>query len=92
MEINFKEISQAWFDSYFGSKEQKLLAQDRLNICLTCPSKSEILKDKEWSLYCKECGCPLKKKVYSGLRNSCPLGKWEEAAKKHESIFSKKML
>jgi hypothetical protein len=92
MEINFKEISQAWFDSYFGSKEKKLLAQDRLNICLTCPSKSEIFKDKEWSLYCKECGCPLKKKIYSGLRNSCPLNKWEEAAKKHESIFSKKML
>jgi PHP family Zn ribbon phosphoesterase len=92
MEINIKEITTAWFDSFFGSDKQKLLAKYRLDICIKCPSNSELFKDKKWSLYCKECGCPLSKKIYSNLRNSCPLGKWEEAAKKHESIFAKKLL
>ena len=27
---------------------------------------------------CKECGCPIKKKVFSDDFNDCPLGKWEE--------------
>ena len=50
---------------------------------MECPSKREVLKGKEWSLKCGECGCPLKAKVYTkntyhNKDGSCPLNKWKE--------------
>jgi hypothetical protein len=83
MKINFKEIATAWFNVLAHTPLQKKLADDRLDICLECPSKKEILKDNKWFLKCGECGCQLKAKVYTNYtykdkEGSCPLEKWKE--------------
>ena len=91
MGFNLKTISQAWFDSYFGTNEQKLLAQERLKVCDTCPSKEELFKNQNWSVICGECGCPLSKKIFSKKIKECPLNKWNEVDS-NSIIFSKKVL
>ena len=91
MGFDIKTIAQSWFDSYFGTELHKELAKERLKICETCPSKKELLKDKEWSFVCGECGCPIKKKIFSKKIKECPLDKWKEVDAK-SIIFSKKML
>jgi hypothetical protein len=83
MNLDFKEISKAWFNTMVHSPLQKTLADNRFNICLECPSKQEIFKNKQWSLKCGECGCPLKAKVYTDYtykdkKGSCPLNKWKD--------------
>ena len=91
MGFNLKTISQAWFDSYFGTNEQKLLAQERLKVCETCPSKKELFKNQNWSVVCSECGCPINKKIFSKKIKECPLDKWEEVDS-NSIIFSKKVI
>lgn len=91
MGFNLKTISQSWFDSYFGTNEQKLLAQERLKVCDTCPSKEELFKNQNWSVICRECGCPLSKKIFSKKIKECPLNKWNEVDS-NSIIFSKKVL
>jgi hypothetical protein len=91
MGFNLKTISQSWFDSYFGTNEQKLLAQERLKVCDTCPSREELFKNKNWSVICGECGCPLSKKIFSKKIKECPLDKWKEVDS-NSIIFSKKVL
>ena len=83
MKINFKEILNAWYNVINHTPEQKELADKRFAICLECPSKIEILKDKKWFFKCKECGCPLGAKIYTETTyltkdKSCPLDKWKE--------------
>ena len=46
MKLDFKEISQAWYNKIIHSAELKQLADKRLDICLKCPSKQEILNIK----------------------------------------------
>lgn len=92
MKLDFKEISRAWFNSVVHTQIQKKLADSRFDICLDCPSKKEILKGKEWSLKCNECGCPLKAKIYTPKTylnegGSCPLNKWKEV----EDIYLNQM-
>ena len=92
MKLDFKEISQAWFNSVFHSPELKKLADERLAICLECPSKKEIFEGKQWSLKCGECGCPLKGKIYTphtylNKKGSCPLGKWKEVEDEYLKNF-----
>ena len=91
MGFNLKTISQSWFDSYFGTNEQKLLAQERLKVCDTCPSREELFKNQNWSVICGECGCPLSKKIFSKKIKECPLDKWNEVDS-NSIIFSKKVL
>ena len=43
MDLDFKKISKAWFDSWFGGQEQKELAKKRLDICEICPERKEIV-------------------------------------------------
>ena len=90
MDLDFKKISKAWFDSWFGGEEQKTLAQKRLSICELCPERTE--KIKGFPVVCGKCGCPLKKKVFSGQFNDCPLGKWESVDNEHPKVFQKKLL
>jgi hypothetical protein len=83
MKIDFKEISVAWFNKLIHSEDLKVLADNRLIICLECPHKKELFEGKEWSLKCDECGCPLSGKVYTPntyfhKKGSCPLGKWKD--------------
>lgn len=80
--INFREIFKAWVISVNPSERQKELAEARLSICLNCEFKKEVLKGKKWSAYCKKCGCPIKKKIFSEEFRACPGGYWEEIDKK----------
>lgn len=89
MELDFRKISKAWFDSYFGTNEQKELATKRASICEVCPSRKVITEKLELATICGECGCPIKKKVFSSTYNDCPLKKWEEIDLA-SSLFAKK--
>jgi len=70
-------IADAWITAKNPTPEQKTLAEARWNICIQCPefrAEREITGDP----YCNDCGCPLKKKVFSKVYNECPLKKWKE--------------
>jgi hypothetical protein len=75
--IDYKEIFEAWKISFNPSVEQEKLAQERLQICLGCNYRKEVLKGVKWSAYCADCGCPLNKKVFSNFYNPCTQKKWE---------------
>jgi predicted amidophosphoribosyltransferase len=90
MDLDLKKISKAWFDSWFGGEEQKSLANKRLNICNSCPKRTELIKG--FPTICGECGCPLSKKIFSSTFNDCPLNKWESVDNEHPKIFNKKLL
>jgi hypothetical protein len=82
--IDFKEIFNAWIIASNPTKEQLQQADDRLGICKgddtnpKCENYSELFEKKKWSAYCKGCGCPLDKKIFSEKINPCPLDKWDE--------------
>ena len=83
MHLNFKEIAGAWYNKFLHTDAQKELADKRFEICLSCPSRVDGIKGKEWAMRCNECGCPLKAKVYTDntyldADGSCPLNKWKE--------------
>lgn len=74
---NFKEIFDAWIESTKQTDLYKSLSAARYNVCLECEHRKELFKNNRWSEICKLCGCPLSKKTYSKIYNSCPLKKWE---------------
>jgi hypothetical protein len=74
--INYKEIFDAWKIAFNPTLLQEELAKLRLNVCLGCSSRKEVVKGLKWSALCAECGCPLNKKVFSTNYNACPLKKW----------------
>ena len=76
--IDYKEIVQAWMKSKNPTPREQELAEKRLNVCLGCDYRKEILKGIKWSAYCGDCGCPLQKKVYSNIFNACTQKKWSE--------------
>jgi len=88
--INFKDIFNSWATSINPSEKDLNRAKDRFDICLQCEFKREIIKNKEWTLLCRECGCALKKKVYSNVINPCPKGKWIEVDKTYDSLTIEK--
>lgn len=79
--FNIGEIIEAWAQSYAPTPGRKELAQLRYNVCIGCEEfgKSRPIIGDE---YCKNCGCPIDKKVFSKRFNACPLKKWEEVDKK----------
>ena len=81
--INIKEILDAWITSFNPTDEELSRANDRYDVCSTCPARKEIVSRVNWTLVCDACGCPLSKKVYSKIANACPLKKWEDVDKKH---------
>lgn len=92
--MNIREIVTAWATRLHPSTEQKELGDKRYNICLTCPSFREKIKNKKWTQYCGECGCPLSGKVftrsiYSDEDGSCPLGKWKEVEIEYKSKLNR---
>jgi hypothetical protein len=77
-------IADAWITAATPTEEQKKLAEARWNICRQCPEfreKRDVIGDP----YCNDCGCPLKKKIFTKTYNECPLKKWEEV----DNIFWK---
>ena len=77
-----KEIVNSWIISYKPSEYQKNLAEERYSICLGCEfygEKRDITNDE----YCKDCLCPLSKKIFSPKYDACPQHKWLDVEKKH---------
>ena len=76
--INYKEIFDAWKISRNPTINQEELAKLRLDVCLGCEFRKEIVKGLKWSALCGKCGCPLSKKVFSPNYNACPEKLWGE--------------
>jgi hypothetical protein len=76
--IDYKEIFDAWKISLKPNKKQEELATLRLEVCLGCEHRKEVIKGLKWSAFCGKCGCPLNKKVFSTIHNACPLKKWSD--------------
>ena len=87
--IDIREITSAWWDSYFAGDNQKKLAKQRLSICESCPSlEQKFKKIRQITIsVCGECGCPIDKKIFSNKFNPCPLGKWKEVDELQTDLF-----
>jgi ribosomal protein L37AE/L43A len=68
-----EEILKAWAIKLSPSEEQNTLAAARLTICDKCPKKK---KNHVGIWTCSECGCVLKVKVFTPVKDGCPLKKW----------------
>ena len=88
--IDYKEIIQAWMKSKNPTEKEQELAEKRLDICLGCDYRREVLKGIKWSAYCGDCGCPLQKKVYSNIFNACTQKKWGEIDSEYMEPISDK--
>ena len=88
MTFNIREIVKAWITAANPSPEQVTLAEKRYAICSECVffGIRDITKDK----YCKSCGCPISKKVFSSNFDACPAHNWLEVESQHQSILSNK--
>ena len=80
--LNFKQIIEAWIIASKPTPVQLELAETRGKICDECPSKLEknLLFN---SPVCKECGCPIGKKIFTNEYDPCPLNKWSEIDKEY---------
>jgi hypothetical protein len=69
-----KEIVASYATMVNPTEEQKRVAEQRLQFCMTCEFWA---KNPAGIYYCKKCGCATKAKVFSpkGLE-ACPLKKW----------------
>ena len=73
--MDFKQIIKAWRISYNPTPDQVKLAHTRGRICDECDSKIMPLNIP----LCKECGCPIGKKIFTDEFNPCPLNKWKDS-------------
>jgi hypothetical protein len=92
IKLDLKKIITAWAIAINPSDKQKELAEKRYGICDVCPSKIETFKDQEWSTRCKDCGCPLKSKIFTDKYGECPLGKWDDVDADYFNIKKQKTL
>lgn len=76
--MNFKTIIDAWIIANNPTSEQIELSEKRLIICNSCTSRKEYMKGVKLLNICTECGCPILKKIFTNIYNSCPLEKWSE--------------
>ncbi len=76
--MDLREIARAWMSAARPTKQQAELANKRLSICQSCPSmiESVVFKYK-----CKECGCPIGKKIFTDKMGTCDLHKWDKVEK-----------
>jgi hypothetical protein len=79
----YKEIFEAWLISFNPTDAQLVIAQERLDVCMGCEYKKELIKKNKWSAYCEKCGCPLNKKIFSNMFNPCPAKKWIDIDSKY---------
>ncbi len=83
-------ITNAWITAANPTLEQKELAERRYEICLGCEHFREKRK-MTGEPYCAECGCPMKKKIFTNVFNECPIGKWKEvdSDSKYDKFFKR---
>lgn len=90
MKFNPIEIINAWITAANPNEIQTQLAKERLNICMNCDFRKEIITKKEWTAICGSCGCPIKKKIFTNQFGSCPKGKWNEIEESYKTILKEK--
>lgn len=66
------EIFTAWGIALDPDQPQQEQAARRLAVCEGCEHKSDIPFKR-----CTLCGCALKAKVFSPVKNACPAGRWK---------------
>lgn len=86
--MNVKEVITSWFNSFTGTKEQRELALERLEKCNGC---EHMTTNAINLIICGKCGCPISKKIFSPMYNSCPLKKWEDSDKNYKDILKDKI-
>jgi hypothetical protein len=59
--MNVKQIIEAWIISFNPTSQQRELAEIRGKVCDECPSKIMVIN----MATCKECGCPIGKKIFT---------------------------
>lgn len=67
------EIFKSWGIALDPNETQVHLAASRISVCETCEWKSDVPIKR-----CTVCGCALKAKVFSPVKNACPKGKWAD--------------
>jgi hypothetical protein len=72
------EIFKAWGIAFNPNNAESQLAAKRIEVCDSCQYKATIPFPM-----CTQCGCALKAKIYSPLRNPCPKGLWADADKEY---------
>jgi len=83
------EIISAWITSFNPSDEERLLAEKRYEICLTCPNRTNKLNVE----ICGSCGCPLSKKIFTLKdQDSCPINKWDNVDSEFRKTKKYKLL
>lgn len=90
MEFNLLEIINAWIIAANPNEMQTKLAKERLDICMSCDFRKEIIHKKNWSVICGPCGCPIKKKIFTDQMGSCPKKKWNEVEESYKNILKEK--
>jgi hypothetical protein len=88
--IDYEEIFKSWKASIKPTLKQEKLAEKRLDICLGCNYKKEVLKGVKWSAYCEDCGCPINKKIFSPIFNACTQKKWENVDSEYLDVMADK--
>jgi len=77
--INFSQIYEGWRNKLVPPAKLKdsieATAQERINICLSCPHHSRNHKTVRPDAHCVNCGCTLSAKTRC-LSCACPLSKW----------------
>lgn len=68
-----EEIFKAWNIALDPNQTQALLGAQRLAVCEGCEFKSDTPFKR-----CTVCGCALKAKIFSPVKNACPKGFWAE--------------
>lgn len=69
------DIIKAWWIASNPTPQQSQLAQKRLGICSECTS---MVKSVVFEYKCKECGCPIGKKIFTDKMGTCDLKKWNK--------------
>jgi hypothetical protein len=76
------EIFTAWGISFNPNDEQAQLAAERIAVCNECE-----FKESKPIQRCTVCGCALKAKIFTPVKNTCPKGKWDEVDMKHIDLI-----
>lgn len=90
MKFNPLEIINAWITAANPNEIETQLAKERLDICMGCKFKKEVIHNKEWSALCGACGCPIKKKIFTDQYGSCPEKKWNLIESKYIKHLKRK--
>jgi hypothetical protein len=84
------EIINAWFTSINPDEIQSKLAKERLDVCMKCDFRKEVIHKKEWSALCGKCGCPIQSKIFTDQFGSCPEKKWNTLEENYRSMLKEK--